>query len=103
MAALAREKVMSRLTFISLWFAALPLLMFPVLLCARSGEAKAKPNPAAHVQDEGERLFELNCGRCHTPPMSISPRTTGTILMHMRTRARLSSKDEQALLKFMAP
>ena len=35
--------------------------------------------------------------------MSISPRTTGTILMHMRTRARLSRADEQALLKFMAP
>jgi len=35
--------------------------------------------------------------------MSISPRTTGTIIMHMRTRARLSREDEQALLKFMAP
>jgi hypothetical protein len=37
------------------------------------------------------------------PPMSISPRTTGTIIMHMRTRARLSREDELKLLKFMAP
>jgi hypothetical protein len=44
-----------------------------------------------------------NCSRCHTPPMSISPRITGTVIMHMRTRARLSRLDEQLLLKYMAP
>jgi hypothetical protein len=35
--------------------------------------------------------------------MSISQRTTGTIVMHMRARARLSREDEILLLKFMAP
>lgn len=51
----------------------------------------------------GDDVFKANCSRCHMPPMSISPRTTGTIIMHMRTRARLSREDELKLLKFMAP
>jgi mono/diheme cytochrome c family protein len=94
---------MSRSRLAALLLAGFPLLLFPILLCAGTGRADPKPNPGAHAQDEGARLFETNCSRCHTPPMSISPRTAGTILMHMRTRARLSRKDEQALLKFMAP
>jgi hypothetical protein len=92
---------MSRTNLTALGFAALPLLLFPLLLSA--GNANTKPTPSTSAQNEGERLFQINCSRCHMPPMSISPRTTGTILMHMRTRARLSRKDEQALLKFMAP
>jgi cytochrome c5 len=54
-------------------------------------------------EDAGEEVFEANCARCHTPPMSISPRTTGTVIMHMRMRARLSRHDEELLLKYMAP
>jgi cytochrome c5 len=53
--------------------------------------------------DPGERVFESNCARCHTPPMSLPPRITGTVLMHMRTRARLSREDEKLLLRYMAP
>jgi len=30
-------------------------------------------------------------------------RITGTVVMHMRVRARLSRADEQALLRFLAP
>lgn len=90
---------MFRSTLKALWFAALPFLFFPIMLCA----GNSKPKPAAGAQNEGERLFEINCSRCHMAPMSISPKTTGTVLMHMRTRARLSRQDEQALLKFMAP
>jgi mono/diheme cytochrome c family protein len=90
---------MSRSTLKALFISALPLLLFPILLCAGT----TKPKSDNGTAKEGERLFEINCSRCHMPPMSISPRTTGTILMHMRTRARLSRKDEQALLKFMAP
>jgi cytochrome c5 len=54
-------------------------------------------------QAEGDRLFTANCSRCHMAPSSISPRVTGTLLMHMRVRARLSKRDEQILLKYMAP
>jgi cytochrome c5 len=52
---------------------------------------------------DGERVFMNNCSRCHKPPMTIPPQITGTIIMHMRTRARLSRKDEQALLRYLAP
>jgi len=51
----------------------------------------------------GEQVFNDNCSRCHTPPMAISPRITGTVIMHMRTRARLSQKDQELLLKYLAP
>lgn len=51
----------------------------------------------------GERVFMANCSRCHMPPMTLSPRITGTVIMHMRTRARLSKEDQEALLKFLAP
>jgi hypothetical protein len=94
---------MSRATLHALWVGALPLLLFPILLCAGTDGTNTKPAAATNAQSEGEHLFAINCSRCHQPPMSISPRTTGTILMHMRTRARLSRKDEQALLRFMAP
>jgi len=59
---------------------------------------------ATTVQAEsGDRVFANNCSRCHAAPMSLSPRITGTVIMHMRTRARLSQRDEQVLLKFLAP
>lgn len=63
-------------------------------------------NPAAsknQAQPTGDSVFQANCGRCHMPPMSLSPRITGTVIMHMRTRARLSRQDEQLLLKYLAP
>ena len=53
--------------------------------------------------DEGERVFNSHCARCHTPPMSLPPRITGTVIMHMRERARLSRRDEQLLLRYLAP
>ena len=51
----------------------------------------------------GERVFTANCSRCHQAPMSLSPRITGTVIMHMRTRARLSREDEKLLLNFLSP
>jgi hypothetical protein len=94
---------MSRSTLRAVFVATLPLLLYPIVLFASGGGANPKPPTPGKTPTSGERLFAINCGRCHQPPMSISPRTTGTILMHMRTRARLSRADEQALLKFMAP
>jgi hypothetical protein len=35
--------------------------------------------------------------------MTLNARVTGTVLQHMRVRARLSRKDEQLLLKYLAP
>jgi len=68
-----------------------------------SDHEQGKNSLSHHAQPTGEEVFKANCGRCHVPPMSISPRITGTVIMHMRTRARLSRRDEQLLLKYMAP
>jgi cytochrome c5 len=69
--------------------------------------AKSRTTVTAHATtaqaEPGDRVFANNCSRCHAAPMSLSPRITGTVIMHMRTRARLSQRDEQLLLKFLAP
>ncbi|HEV2276414.1 MAG TPA: hypothetical protein VGR96_19735 [Acidobacteriaceae bacterium] len=65
-----------------------------------------QPAPAASRKppiQAGERIFQENCARCHTPPMSLPQRITGTVVMHMRVRARLSHKDQQLLLKYLTP
>jgi cytochrome c5 len=56
-----------------------------------------------NTTDEGQRVFEQNCARCHNAPESFSPRITGTIVRHMRVRANLSQHDEQVLLHFFNP
>jgi cytochrome c5 len=53
--------------------------------------------------DEGQRVFEQNCSRCHTAPEGFSPRISGTIVHHMRVRASLSQHDAQELLRFFNP
>lgn len=65
--------------------------------------APARSLPSETTQRNGEQVFMENCSRCHKPPMTISPRTTGTIVMHMRVRAKLSRQDEQVLLRYLAP
>jgi mono/diheme cytochrome c family protein len=62
----------------------------------------SKPAPLTAAQ-RGERVFADNCSRCHRPPMTIPPQATGTVIMHMRVRARLSSRQEQDLLRYLAP
>jgi cytochrome c5 len=57
--------------------------------------------PPAAAQDAGERKFQQNCRRCHNEPQELSPRITGTVLLHMRVRAGLSQADERAILRYM--
>jgi cytochrome c5 len=54
-------------------------------------------------QDEGERIFNQNCSRCHRTPEGFPPSISGTIVRHMRVRASLSQHDEQELLRFFNP
>jgi hypothetical protein len=71
-----------------------------------SGAKSRTPSNSTHSvtsSDPGERVFATNCARCHVPPMVLPQRVTGTVLMHMRVRARLSSEDETLLLRYMAP
>jgi cytochrome c5 len=66
-----------------------------------------KGHAAAHTvqqhEDEGTRIFQANCSRCHNTPEGFSPRISGTIVRHMRVRASLSKHDEQELLRFLNP
>lgn len=71
----------------------------------QSTPAPVKPKAAQqnNAEQRGERVFMDNCSRCHKPPMTLPPRITGTVVMHMRVRARLSRQDQQALLRYLAP
>jgi cytochrome c5 len=53
--------------------------------------------------DEGQRVFDQNCSRCHNAPNGFSTRISGTVVRHMRVRAGLSQHDEQELLRFLNP
>lgn len=66
---------------------------------AASTNAKAAPSQSA----QGEKLFRTNCGRCHNPPESLSPREVRAVVRHMRVRAVLTDEDERLILKFLAP
>jgi len=72
---------------------------------AKSSQKDSKSDPAATKtsQTDGEKRFQANCGRCHNPPESISPREARAVVRHMRVRAMLSAEDEQLILKFLAP
>jgi cytochrome c5 len=77
---------------------------------ALGGQQSGKPprkqaSKASVVTDEGdgEKLFNAHCNRCHTAPQELSPRVARTVLQHMRERAMLSKKDEQAILNYLAP
>jgi cytochrome c2 len=73
---------------------------------AEKPAASATKAGAAHdsqTQDEGERIFQQNCSRCHWAPDGFSTRISGTIVRHMRVRASLSEHDEKELLRFLNP
>jgi mono/diheme cytochrome c family protein len=53
--------------------------------------------------EEGERRFRQNCGRCHNPPDSLSPREVKAVLQQMRVRAMLTAEDERLIMKYLAP
>jgi hypothetical protein len=91
----------------------LVLLPFSVVLAqtaplSEPAVTKANRNHAiAHVaqqhEDEGTRIFQQNCSRCHNTPEGFSSRISGTIVRHMRVRASLSKHDEEELLRFLNP
>ena len=79
--------------------------MFLVAI-AQTDARSSKPRQSAATktsQTDGERRFQVNCGRCHNPPESISPHEARAVVRHMRVRAMLSAEDEKLILKFLAP
>lgn len=70
---------------------------------ASAGKKRAAAAKEAVHQDDGQRVFQQNCARCHTAPDGFSPRISGTVVRHMRVRASLSQQDEEELLRFLNP
>jgi len=93
------------------------IVAFVLVLCAMSAsqtQAQSTPQASANTakkkqvapqqhQDEGQRVFEQNCSRCHTAPDGFSPHISGTVLMHMRVRASLSQQDAEKVFRFFNP
>jgi len=79
------------------------------LAAQQSATPQAKPfkDPArkqnTQQNDEGERVFQQHCSRCHTAPDGFYPRISGTVTRHMRVRASLSQHEEEQLLHFLNP
>jgi cytochrome c5 len=65
--------------------------------------APAAAQASQQHQDEGTRIFQQNCSRCHNAPEGFSPRISGTVVRHMRVRASLSEHDKEVLLRFFNP
>jgi hypothetical protein len=57
----------------------------------------------AGSNNEGEKRFRTNCGRCHNPPEGLSPREVRAVVRQMRVRAMLSAEDEKLILQYLAP
>lgn len=88
------------------------LLLATLPLIAETGQPKAKARAArapvpqnshATTADRGQQVFEQNCSRCHNAPEGFPSSISGTIAMHMRTRANLSEADYKALRRFLNP
>ena len=64
----------------------------------------SQPKPAqTATTSNGERKFEIHCGRCHNPPQDLSPKAAPAVLRHMRVRAMITEEDEKAILEYIAP
>jgi cytochrome c5 len=70
---------------------------------AAPSKSPAAQRQEAQPQDDGERVFQQHCSRCHNAPDGFSPRISGAILRHMRVRASLSRRQEEDLLRFFNP
>jgi len=86
------------------------LLMAVLPLMAQTNPPKPKDQRAPTQNtarpangDRGQLVFEQNCSRCHNAPEGFSSSISGTIAMHMRTRANLSEADYKALRRFFNP
>jgi cytochrome c5 len=95
--------MMVALTMISASFHAASQPQHRTATPAAQVNTKGTPDKNASHPEEGERIFQQQCSRCHAAPESFSPRISGTVVRHMRVRASLSQSDEQKLLRFLNP
>jgi cytochrome c5 len=98
---------------VPLRFRATLVILFLVALGAAAQSStqqpQAGPKPSSQKATattesaDGEKRFQSQCGRCHTPPADLSPREAKAVLRQMRVRANLSAEDERLILKYLAP
>jgi cytochrome c5 len=69
----------------------------------QKNESAKSAQVAQRSPTEGEKRFQINCGRCHNSPEDISPREARAVVRHMRVRAMLTAEDEKLILEFLAP
>jgi cytochrome c5 len=79
------------------------LLACTLSVFAHPQKPAAAPTKQNASADPGEQAFRQNCGRCHSAPESLSPREVKAVVQQMRVRAMLTQKDEQLILKYLAP
>lgn len=69
----------------------------------KQSTSTGKHKRIVQTQDEGERVFQQHCSRCHAAPEGFSPRISGTIVLHMGVRASLSQHEKEVLRHFFNP
>jgi len=80
------------------------LRSFALPQAAGVGQKLAKTAVSKNASsDAGERAFRANCGRCHNPPDSLSPREVKAVVRQMRVRGTITAQDEQLIRKYLAP
>lgn len=99
---------LKRLSFVAAVLMSSSVLLWAAPQNQTTGEQAAKKpaattQPPQQHQDEGDRIFQQQCSRCHNAPEGFSSRISGTIVRHMRVRASLSKQDEEQLLHFLNP
>ncbi len=85
-------------------------IVFCTTGCYAIAQAPKSPTSVAHAPakplssaERGERVFKVNCSRCHYAPDALNPRITGTVIRHMRVRANLSQADESDIRRYLNP
>ncbi len=93
-----------RTTFLALFLTAVGVAAQNSASQSKAGGSKSSAPQTGNAESaQGERLFQTQCGRCHTPPEDLSPREAKAVLRQMRVRANLTAEDERLILKYLAP
>ena len=97
------KTTLSKLFMVALFLSCVNAVGHPQATDSNHKQASTSKSAAAQQRIAGEQKFRANCGRCHNPPESLSPREVKAVLQHMRVRAMLSAHDEQLIQKYLAP
>jgi|ERR1035437_1544760 cytochrome c5 len=87
-------------------FLAIALATNGVLItAAQADDAKPAAKPAAPAKKKlnGAELYAINCNRCHPEryPTEFTSGQWETLMLHMRVRANLPTKQAKVILKYM--